>query len=134
VGNGGEATKAFVEAVQSGDVEAIRATMAESVELRSPYTDDVYSGPERVGGMIADFRGSIDGFEYFSQTEGDGLHVLLFRGTVEGSDVRVEGIDVVRADNGRIHSVTALLRPALAMMELGRIVGPKHGLGPPPGG
>jgi hypothetical protein len=132
------ATETFVErweaAVASADVAAVEALLAEDVAFRSPvlFRPTVGRGPTTlVLAAVLQVFGELR-YTHRYLDEPDGV-TLQFETSVEGDDGRrleVEGVDVFRLDpQGRIASLTVMLRPLNATQAVGARMREQLGLG-----
>ena len=132
------ATETFVErweaAVASADVAAVEALLAEDVAFRSPvlFRPTVGRGPTTL--VLAAVLRVFGELRYTHRylDEPDGV-TLQFETSVEGDEGRrleVEGVDVFRLDpQGRIASLTVMLRPLNATQAVGARMREQLGLG-----
>ena len=132
------ATEAFVErweaAVASADVASVEALLAEDVTFRSPalFRPTVGRGPTTlVLAAVLQVFGELR-YTHRYLDEPDGV-TLQFETSVEADDGRrleVEGVDIFRLDpEGRIASLTVMLRPLNATQALAARMREQLGLG-----
>jgi hypothetical protein len=111
----------FRDAVETGDIEAIIATLAPDVVLHSPVTFTPFEGRDAVAALLTAVFQTFEDFRYVDELTGDGVHGLVFRARVGERDV--EGIDLIRDDGqGRVVDLTVMVRPLSATMALGEAV------------
>ena len=115
---------AFRAAVESGDIDAAVALLAEDVTFRSPAVFRPYEGREAVTAILRAAYATFEDFRYTDELEGDGVHGLVFDARV--GDKQVQGLDLIRSDaDGRIREFTVMVRPASALMALAQEMGAK---------
>jgi hypothetical protein len=104
----------FRAAVESGDIEQIRALLAPAVTFRSPAVHAPYEGRDTVGVILAAVIEVFEDFRYVAEVR-DGLaEVLRFHARV--GDREVDGVDLVSyGDDGRVHELTVMIRPLSAL-------------------
>lgn len=118
--------QAFRRAMEDGDPDAIRATLAEDVVLHSPVTSRPFHGRDLVTALLAAARATLEGLAYESELDGDGLHALTFAGAVAGRPA--SGVDlVVLDDDGLVRDFTAMIRPLGAARAFNEGMGQRVG-------
>ena len=114
---------AFRAAVESGDLEAGLALLADDVVFRSPAVFKPYEGKETVATILRTVLQVFEDFRYTDELEGDGVHALIFEARV--GDRQLQGMDLIRAGaDGLIAEFTVMVRPASGLMALGERMGP----------
>jgi SnoaL-like domain len=100
----------FQAAVESGDAEALRSTLAEDVVFNSPVVFTPYRGIDAVAPLLAAAVSVFEDFRYTGAV-GDGDHkVLVFEARV--GERSVQGVDILRLDpDGLVAELTVMLRP-----------------------
>ncbi len=116
---------AFRAAVESRDLQAGLAVLAEDVVFHSPAVHRPYAGKETVSALLTLVAETFENFRYTDELAGeDGTHALIFRAEVGGKEL--EGMDLLRMnDAGEIADFTVMVRPASGLMALGAAMGPK---------
>lgn len=116
---------AFRTAVESRELSAGLALLADDVVFHSPAVHRPYTGKETVGGLLTLVAETFENFRYTDELSGDdGTHALIFRAEVEGKEL--EGIDLLRMnDAGEIADFTVMVRPASGLIALATVMGPK---------
>lgn len=118
--------QAFRRAMEDGDPDAIRATLAEDVVLHSPVTSRPFRGRDLVTALLAAARATLEGLAYESELSGDGLHALTFAGTVAGRPA--SGVDLVMLDDdGLVQDFSAMIRPLGAARAFNEGMGQRVG-------
>jgi hypothetical protein len=84
---------AFRRAVESGDIDAGIALLADDVVFRSPAVFKPYTGRETVATILRTVVTVLEDFRYTDEFAGEGGHVLVFRGRV--GDRELEGVDIL---------------------------------------
>jgi len=124
------AADAFRLAVESGDIDAVPALLAEDVVFHSPATFHPFVGRDTVARLLACVADTFEDFRYTdeldaaSAPQGDGVHALIFRASVGGREL--EGIDLLRLDaDGKIADFTVMVRPLSGLIPLAQAMGEK---------
>jgi len=121
------------EAVAQRDAGALEELLCEDVEFRSPIVHAPTTGRGPTALVLAAVSEVFGALEYAHAylDEPDGV-TLEFRTSVAGDDGRlldVEGVDVFRLDReGRIASLTVMLRPLSATLAVGARMRDRLGL------
>ncbi len=102
--------QSFRSAIESRDVEALVATLAEDVVFRSPAVHKPYQGKAEVQVILRAVMRTFEDFRY-TKAWGEGAdHVLLFEATV--GDRQVEGADFLHTDeDGLVDDLRVMIRP-----------------------
>jgi hypothetical protein len=104
--------KAFREAIEARDVDALEALLADDVVFRSPAVHKPYEGKLATSVVLRAVMRVFEDFRYTREigTEGGADQVLVFEATV--GDRSIEGADFlhVRAD-GLIDDFRVMIRP-----------------------
>lgn len=112
----------FRAAVESRDIDAMVALLAEDVVFHSPVTFKPYVGREAVGGLLGVVFETFEDFRYTDELGGEGAHALVFRARV--GEREVEGLDLLRSDErGLVADFTVMVRPLSAALALAEAVG-----------
>ena len=119
----------FREVVESEDLDALEAILAEDVVLHSPVTFKPFEGRPVVVHVLRTVFEVFQDFRYVAELEGDGLTTLVFKTRV--GDREVDGIDLLRTrDDGLIDDITVFIRPLSGLSALRDEMGAR--LGAPP--
>ena len=103
-------TSTFQAAVESGDAEALRSTLAEDVVFNSPVVFTPYRGIDAVAPLLAAAVSVFEDFRYTGAVAEGDRQVLVFEARV--GDRNVQGVDILRIDeNGLVAELTVMLRP-----------------------
>ena len=110
-------------AVETGDLEAILATMSPDIVFHSPVTFKPFEGRDAVAMLFGILLKTFEDFRYIGEfTAEDGSAVLRFLTRVGDRDV--EGIDLVHYnDDGLIDDFTVFVRPLSAVHALRDSIG-----------
>ena len=103
--------RAFREAVETRDVEALEALLADDVVFRSPAVYKPYEGKVATMVVLRSVMRVFEDFRYTREaTSGSGDSVLVFEAVVGGK--QLEGADFVhmRAD-GLVDDLRVMIRP-----------------------
>ena len=106
------------------DPQALIATFAPDIELRSPVTARPFRGREEVGELMTELLGALEDLEYREiASDGDAL-LVRFRMRLAGRDVDV--VDLMRFDgDGLLREVVVHARPMASVALIAAVVGPR---------
>jgi hypothetical protein len=116
------ATTSFRHAVETRDIEAIAAKLADDVVFNSPVVARPYTGRAAVTKLFTVLAELFEDFHYTDELR-DGEHqVLVFQARL--GTTAVQGVDLLtlRQDHV-ITELTVMVRPLPAAMTLARLVG-----------
>ena len=114
----------FREAVESNDIEAASALLAEDVVFHSPATFHPFVGRETVTRLLSLVADTFEDFRYTDELEADEAQALIFRASIGGR--HIEGLDLLRLDeDGLIADFTVMLRPLSGLVPFAQAVGEK---------
>ncbi len=109
--------KRFRRAVESGDVAAIQASLAEDVVFHSPVAFRPYRGRAEVGRVLAAVTTVFEDFRYREELAGERSFALVFVARI--GDKEIEGLDLVEEDAaGLVTKLTVFTRPLSATLAL----------------
>lgn len=121
----------FRAAVEDGDLERMRAALAEDVTFSSPVVFEAYEGRDAVMHLLSNVIEVFQDFEYTDQLEGDGTRALIFRARV--GDRQVEGLDHLTFDgDGLVTALTVMVRPLSGLIALAEAMGARLEADPVP--
>jgi hypothetical protein len=119
----------FRELVESKDLDALEAILADDVVLHSPVTFKPFEGRVVVLHVLRTVAEVFEDFRYVAELERDGLTTLVFRARV--GEREVDGIDLLRTRaDGLIDDITVFIRPLSGLSALRDEMGAR--LGAPP--
>lgn len=119
--NGGERFRA---AVETKDLDAILACLAEDMEFRSPVVFKPYHGRESIRTLLGIIMEVFEDFRYTAELHDGDRSVLVFETRV--GDREVQGLDLLRyRDDGLVAEFTVMVRPLSAAIALAETVGPR---------
>jgi hypothetical protein len=105
------------DALESGDVVALRELLAEDVEFRSPAVYKPYRGRETVVALLGVVAQVFEDFRYVRELHDGRFTVLWFETRV--GDRELEGVDLLEAgDDGLIERFTVMIRPLSGLQHL----------------
>jgi hypothetical protein len=108
---------AFRDAVESHDMEAATAQLADDVVFKSPVVYKPYQGREAVSLILLAVGEVFEDFGYDSQVDVADRMVLQFHARV--GDKSVEGADFLTfREDGLISELTVMVRPMSGMLAL----------------
>ena len=108
---------AFTSAVESQDLEAMEAALAEDVRFRSPVVYKPYEGREATMYVLRAVLQVFEDFEYLDVADGESSSMLIFRARV--GEKELEGLDhLLYDDEGRIKELRVMVRPMSGMYAL----------------
>ncbi|KUO18116.1 nuclear transport factor 2 family protein [Streptomyces dysideae] len=114
----------FREAVESGDMDAVAALLADDVVFTSPVAFTPYPGKAITAAILRGVSRVFEDFTYIRELAGpDGRdHAFVFTATVAGK--KLQGCDFLHFDeNGRIDDFTVMVRPLSAAQALSEAMG-----------
>lgn len=124
---------AFADAVRARDLEAIRATLAEDIELYGPVFAEPFVGRAQVGNLFGVLLQVFEGVEIIDEVVSGDRFALAFRAEVGGQPIEV--VDLLSFDDdGRIETFTVTARPLDGVQALAAAVAPhlpELGMAPP---
>ena len=110
--------------MESGDFERAIAALSPDVVFNSPVAHRPFVGRDTVAEVLRAVGQTFEDFRYVAETEGDGVHVLVFHARV--GERELDGIDLLReGEDGKVAELTVMVRPASGLMALGEAMGPK---------
>lgn len=116
--------RAFREAVESGDLEALDVLLADDVRFTSPVVFKPYEGKAITAAILRGAFRVFGDFRYVREiSSADGRdHALVFTATVGGR--QVNGCDFLHIDDaGRIDDFTVMVRPLSGAQALAEAMG-----------
>jgi len=114
--------KTFREAIETGDLAAAEALLAEEVVFRSPVAFKPYPGKAITAAILRAVSEVFENFRYVREIADGAEHALVFEAEVEG--LAVTGCDFLRYDEeGRIADFMVMVRPLRAAEALARAMG-----------
>jgi hypothetical protein len=109
--------KAFVDAMQRKDIEAMLPNMADDVILKTPLVAEPFKGKAAIRPVVEALLAVVDKFELREMLQGP-QHVSQFFGVTVGSD-ELDGMDYFRVNEaGLIQEMTVLWRPLPAIVSV----------------
>ncbi|MEU5364195.1 nuclear transport factor 2 family protein [Streptomyces sp. NPDC005925] len=116
--------RAFREAVEAQDLDAVEALLAEDVVFTSPVVFKPYSGKAITAAILRTVAQVFEDFSYVTETSSaDGRdHALVF--TARVGDRQLDGCDVIHVDeDGLIDRLTVMVRPLSGAQALAGAMG-----------
>ena len=114
----------FRIAVESRDLEAMSALLADDVVFNSPVAFQPFRGRDVVTEVLDNVMQVFEDFRYVDELAGEGTHALVFEATVSGKTV--QGLDHLRFDDeGRIRDFTVMVRPLSGVIALAEQMAPR---------
>ncbi|MFC9916172.1 nuclear transport factor 2 family protein [Streptomyces sp. NPDC059862] len=114
----------FRKAVESKDVDAVEALLADDVVFTSPVVFKPYTGKAITAAILRAVSEVFEDFTYVREfTHPDGRdHALAFTATVSGK--QIQGCDFLHVDeDGRIDDLMVMVRPLSAANALAAAMG-----------
>ncbi|MDX3517832.1 nuclear transport factor 2 family protein [Streptomyces scabiei] len=114
----------FRKAVESDDMDAVAALLADDVVFTSPVAFQPYAGKPITAAILRAVARVFEDFTYVREIANpDGRdHALVFTATVAGK--KLQGCDFLHFDeHGRIDEFTVMVRPLSAAMALSEAMG-----------
>ncbi|MDX3308699.1 nuclear transport factor 2 family protein [Streptomyces sp. NPDC054884] len=116
--------RAFREAVEAGDLEAVEALLSDDVVFTSPVVFKPYPGKAITAAILRAVSQVFEDFRYERELEGDEGrdHALVF--TARVGERRLSGCDFIHLDdNGLIDELTVMVRPLSGAQALAAAMG-----------
>ncbi|MBK3628458.1 nuclear transport factor 2 family protein [Streptomyces sp. MBT49] len=116
--------RAFREAVEAGDLDAVEALLAEDVVFTSPVVFKPYPGKAITASILRGVTRVFEDFRYERELGGaDGRdHALVFRARV--GERELTGCDFIHLDeDGLIDELTVMVRPLSGAQALAAAMG-----------
>ena len=116
--------RAFREAIEAGDLDAVEALLAEDVVFMSPVVFKPYPGKAITAAILRGVLRVFEDFTYIREiANSDGRdHAFVFTATVAGK--QIQGCDFLHFDDdGTIDEFTVMVRPLSAAQALGEAMG-----------
>ncbi|MGV9275535.1 nuclear transport factor 2 family protein [Streptomyces griseosporeus] len=116
--------RAFREAVEAGDLDAVEALLADDVVFTSPVVFKPYPGKAITAAILRGASRVFEDFRYVRELTGsDGRdHALVFTARVDGRELT--GCDFIHLDeDGRIDELTVMVRPLSGAQALAAAMG-----------
>lgn len=120
----GGPVRAFREAVEAWDLDAVEKLLAEDVVFRSPVVHKPYQGRAITSAILRGVSRVLEDFRYERELTGaDGRdHALVF--TARVGDRRLTGCDFLHVDDeGLIDELTVMVRPLSGAQALAEAMG-----------
>jgi limonene-1,2-epoxide hydrolase len=120
----GDPMRAFREAVEAGDLDAVVALLAEDVVFTSPVVFKPYAGKAITAAILRAVVRVFEDFRYERELSGaDGRdHALVF--TARVGDRAISGCDFIHLDDdGLIDAFTVMVRPLSGAQALAAAMG-----------
>ncbi|MFE9775122.1 nuclear transport factor 2 family protein [Streptomyces sp. NPDC005931] len=116
--------RAFREAVEANDLDAVEALLTEDVVFTSPAVFKPYTGRPITAAILRAVAEVFEDFRYvreINDVEGRD-HALVF--TARVGDRQIEGCDFIHVgDDGRIEELTVMVRPLSGAQALAGAMG-----------
>jgi ketosteroid isomerase-like protein len=117
----------FRAAVERKDLASADELLAPDIVFHSPVTFHPFVGRETVSRLLGEVIQVFTDFRYTDELSIEGAHALIFRAGVAGTDREIEGIDLLRFQDGRadglIVDFTVMLRPLSALVPFAQQMG-----------
>ncbi|MFE7958006.1 nuclear transport factor 2 family protein [Streptomyces sp. NPDC057413] len=116
--------RAFREAVEAGDLDAVEALLADDVVFTSPVVFKPYPGKAITAAILRGVAEVFEDFRYVRTLDGaDGRdHALVFAARV--GDRELTGCDFIHVDDdGLIDELTVMVRPLSGAQALAEAMG-----------
>jgi ketosteroid isomerase-like protein len=114
----------FRKAVESGDLDAVAALLADDVVFTSPVVFKPYPGKAITAAILRGVLRVFEDFTYIREiANSDGRdHAFVFTATVAGK--QIQGCDFLHFDDdGKIDEFTVMVRPLSAAQALSEAMG-----------
>jgi hypothetical protein len=118
-----QARREMRAAMEAKDHAALNELLAPDVVLHSPIIRTAFEGREAVSGVYAAIIENFPDHRYTGELEGDGVQMLMAKGTLRGVDVQTAAALRVNAD-GLIDDVAVIVRPLAGVVAFVAALGP----------
>jgi len=113
----GGAVSTFREAIETKDMDAVEALLADDVVFRSPVAFAPYPGKAITNAILRSVAEVFEDFRYVREIRDGRNHALVFEATID--DLTVTGCDfLVYDENDRIVDFMVMVRPLKAAQAL----------------
>ena len=113
------------DAVESHDIDAVAAVLADDAKLRSPITVRIpFEGRERVVELMTEVFGLLEWMRVLRDVREGDLQVLEIESRLAGYDVHMVQL-VEHDDVGRVRQITLFMRPLPGVANLASHIGPR---------
>jgi hypothetical protein len=109
----------FREAVESGDIDAVTALLADDVVFRSPVVFTPYQGRDAVAPILQAVFRVFEDFRYAREIGAADAsdHALMFEARV--GDIQLEGVDLLHTTpDGLVDELVVMIRPIKGVFAL----------------
>jgi 2-amino-4-hydroxy-6-hydroxymethyldihydropteridine diphosphokinase len=113
------------DAVESHDIEALAAVLADDAKLRSPITVRIpFEGRARVVELMTEVFALLESMQVVRDVRDGNVEVLEIESRLAGYDLHMVQV-VEHADDGRVRQVTLFMRPYPGVANLAAHIGPR---------
>lgn len=115
--------KAFREAVEARDIDALEGLLADDVVFRSPAAHKPYEGKGATSVILRAVMRVFEDFRYTREigAEGAADQVLVFEARV--GDRQVEGADFLHISDGLVDDLRVMIRPLSGLLAVAEAMG-----------
>jgi hypothetical protein len=116
--------RAFRDAIESRDIEALMALFSDEIVFRSPVVYKPYGGREQMRAILTATAGVLEGFTYTKEIGGPTGpdYALVFEARI--GDLAIEGCDFIHTnDEGQIDEMFVMVRPLSGQLALAEAMG-----------
>ncbi|HKY58930.1 MAG TPA: nuclear transport factor 2 family protein [Aeromicrobium sp.] len=114
--------KAFREAIESWDFDAVESLLADDVVFTSPVAFKPYPGKAITAAILRGVSRVFTDFHYLREINDEPHSALIFQANV--GDVTLNGCDFITVnDDGLISELTVMVRPLKAAQALAEAMG-----------
>lgn len=106
----------FRAGIEAGDMDSVIALLADDVVFHSPVVYADYVGRDAVAPILHGVATVFEDFRYLAEFASADGHVLHFAARI--GDRSLDGIDMLRVENGKIVEFTVMVRPYSAITQL----------------
>src|SRR3954454_11570267 len=118
----------FRAAVETRDLQAMEAALADDVTFRSPVVFKPYEGRDAVMTLLGHVVEVFEDFRYTGELAGEGLRGLVFEARV--GDRKLQGWDLLELDDDdRVRQLTVMVRPLSGLIALAEAMGARLAAG-----
>ncbi|MDX8151783.1 nuclear transport factor 2 family protein [Patulibacter brassicae] len=119
----------YERAMARGDLDGVRASLAEGIRLHSPVTPKPFEGREQVARVLGAILEIFEELRFDAPVSTAPFVVLPFRARIGDRDL--QGVDYLRFDDdGLIAEFTVMVRPLTGLIALQNQMAPRFGAAP----
>ncbi|WP_205699635.1 nuclear transport factor 2 family protein [Conexibacter sp. SYSU D00693] len=120
---------AYRAAMEAGDPEAVKATLAPDITFHSPVTPKPFVGRDAAGHVLANILEVFEDLRFTAELAGGDQVAIVFEARIGDRDL--QGIDLLTFDDdGLISEFRVLVRPLTGVVAIQNAMAPRFGSQP----